>query len=52
MGDDILKSFDGRLLRIGPNFQVIFIADKYIILDDKFAESTFDLHAVLNNQAS
>ena len=52
MGEDVLKSFDGKLLRIGPNFQVIFVPNKYIILDDKFAESTFDLHAILNNQAT
>ena len=52
MGEDILRSFDGQLLRIGPNFQVVFIPNNYIILDDKFAESSFDLHAVLNNQAN
>lgn len=52
MGENILKSFDGQLLRIGPNFQVVFFSNKYIILDDKFAESSFDLHAVLNNQAN
>ena len=52
MGEDILRSFDGQLLRIGPNFQVVFFSNKYIILDDKFAESSFDLHAVLNNQAN
>ena len=52
MGQDVLESFNGKLLRIGPNFQVIYVSDKYILLDDKFAESTFDLHAVLNNQAT
>ena len=51
MRADILSSFEGKLLRIGPNFQVIFVSDKYILLDDKFAESTFDIHAILNNQA-
>ncbi len=52
MGEDILRGFDGQLLRIGPNFQVVFIPSKYIILDDKFAENSFDLYAVLNNQAT
>ena len=52
MGKDILKSFDGQLLRIGPNFQIVYAGGKYILLDDKFAESVFDLHAILNNQTT
>lgn len=52
MGNDILTSFNQQLLRIGPNFQVVYAGGKYILLDDKFAESTFALHDILNNQAS
>lgn len=52
MGKDFLESYDGKLLRIGPGFQVVFASGKYVLLDDKFAETTFGLLDILNNQAT
>lgn len=52
MGKDILEGFDGQLLRIGPNFHVVFASGKYILLDDKFAETNFGLLTILNNQTT
>lgn len=52
MGKDFLEGFDRQLLRIGPSFQAVFASGKYILLDDKFAETTFGLLNILNNQAT
>jgi len=52
MGKDFLEGFEGQLLRIGPSFQVVFASGKYILLDDKFAETTFGLLKILKNQAT
>lgn len=39
------------LLRIGPNFQVIWVDNTYIVLSDKFLESNFKLLEILKNEA-
>lgn len=52
IGDDVLTEESQPLLRIGPRFQIVFTDDTYVFLESSAVESQFDLHQVLNNQAT
>lgn len=52
IGEDMLEEEKSSMLRIGPRFQIVYTDDSYIFLDSSAAETTFDLHQVLNNEAA
>lgn len=51
-GSKKMSTVDDEFLRIGGGFDVLYVDNIYIILDDKFAEKEFSLMSILNKESS
>lgn len=56
IGNDVLEEVQDPLLKIGPKFQIVFSEANgegaYVFLESSIVEGQFDLHQILNNQAT
>lgn len=56
IGNNVLEEVQESLLKIGPKFQIVFSEENgegvYVFLESSVVEGQFDLHQILNNQAT